>query len=414
MITRLPMLLLLSVLALAWTPASVHGAGPRDLLEPGRFPEYIKANASQEATLGVFVDSIRSAIESYQYTYGKQTNEGWLWQGFMPSLQDLHELEKATRKVIDTYLDSIRRVLDENQQKRLDRVLKSKQDLLDHPVTEHQFHQVNNSPLNRRFNSATDTYRITLPDPGWTNTVLGYPDLLKQWTVRAYVQQIRATTNQSLATASDIQIESMSPTIQRLIVQSPILVAATLTVPELLYEEFELLYAHYPNTFESKASAWDDFRNSHRMDDQILVRLKMSTPLGAYHLRTDRYIIYLEDSDGVGYEPTIEEASHHKLEVLHIDLPGRTEQITDVFGNYTGVPGYTATRYLDFPTTLAYTGQEKLLKLYFPGTDFQGNPLIREGVKHVKLIVQPEDESFPRLELRWNLKDRPPKAIDRS
>jgi len=77
-----------------------------------------------------------------------------------------------------------------------------------------------------------------------------------------------------------------------------------------------------------------DFVSS-RLDEAILIRLKMSTPYSERYLRMDRWIVYLEDDQGSGYEPVqISEEALHPLEALQIALPGRQAEVTDVFGNY--------------------------------------------------------------------------------
>jgi hypothetical protein len=381
---------------------------PKDLLIPGRFSKHIRATAEQAEGLTPFVDSLRSVIAAYQWERGRRTFEGRIWLGFAPTLKQLHTLEKNTRKKVDALLDSVRVIVTDRQEKRLTKILKSKPDLLDYPISETPFYRVNNSPLNSRSQEQTDAYKIVLPNPEWRDTPLSHKQLIRAWTVRNYVQApLRAEPG--LAESPDLQYETTSPTLKRLAVQSPLLLSATIAVPELMREEFDLLFEHYPHTFSNKESAWNKFAASNRLSDTVLIRLKMSTPGDDYHLKTERYIIYIEDSNGIAYEPLqIEETSHHKLEALEIDLPGRSASVTDVFGRYTGIPGYTETQYLELPSRITYAGQEKLLKLYFPGFDFQGRPILREGLKHVKLVVKPEDGAFPPLEMKWNFKKKLP------
>lgn len=396
------------VISLAATVTSTDAASPRDLLEPGRFQSQVKASARQAKILAPLVDSLRSVISGYQWEYGRRTYEGRLWLGYTPTIKQLHLLEKNTRRKVDGLLDSVRAVIDDNQEKRLTKILKSKQDLLDFKLSDTPFYRVNNSPLNRRSQEQTDAYRIELPDPDWRDTPLSYRELVRSWTVRNYVQSaVRAEPG--LAQSPDLQYDTTSPTLKRLAVQSPLLLSATIAVPELVREEFDLLFEHYPHTFSDKQAAWNGFSANNHLDDRMLVRLKMSTPGAAYHLDVERYVIFLEDSKGTAYEPiTMEVTAHHKLEALEIDLPGRSMSVTDTFGRYTGIPGYTETRFLELPSKVRYAGQEKLLKLYFPGFDFQGRPILREGLKHVKLVVQPEDRAFPPLEMKWNLKKNLP------
>ena len=133
--------------------------------------------------------------------------------------------------------------------------------------------------------------------------------------------------------------------------------------------------------------------------------MKMSTPFAARYLDLDAWTIYLEDSDGIGYEPEkIEEESLHPIKALEISVPGRAVEVTDVFGNYYPyVPGNKEILYLEAPAEVVYTGHEKLLKIYFPGKSFRGLPIVTEKTKRLKLIVQSQKEKFVRTELIWDL-----------
>ena len=111
---------------------------------------------------------------------------------------------------------------------------------------------------------------------------------------------------------------------------------------------------------------------------------------------------------GVGYEPAkIDADPVHKLEALEIRLPGQTVTYTDVFGTYTGTPGYKETRTLQNPSKIRYAGQERLLRLYFPARNFAGTPVVTHKTRELKLIIQPELEDLPRMELKWDLKRKP-------
>lgn len=387
--------------------AVANAAGPEDLLEPGKFVRYVKASPEQRDRLNAWVDSLRAAVADHQWEYRRQTNEGRLWQGFIPSLKELHELEKQTRERTDAHLDSIRAILDSRQRDRLAGILK-KNDLLRHPIREVPFHHISTSPLNPKFDDRAKGYRITLPGGETEAAGWSYEDLLDTWTVSQYVRIPDGPTSESLLYSPDVQVSANSPTLRSLIVRSPLIVAATLLVPDLARAEFDVLYEHYPHTFESRASAWETYGEANGLDDHIVVRLKLSTPYNEYYLDTDRYIIYLEDPEGTGYEPVKVDAEPvRKLEALEIRLPGQTVTYTDVFGTYTGIPGYKETRTLRNPAKVRYAGQQRLIRLHFPSRTFAGDPVVGENTREMTLIIQPEIENLPRMELEWDLSRKP-------
>ncbi len=394
------------ILALG-TSNPVLAANPGDLLDPGRFVRFVSASRDQAKSLNVWVDSLRAAVSAHQWEYGKRTNEGRLWQGFVPRLTELHELEKGTRTRTDGYLDSIRTILTPRQREKLDGLLK-KHDLLGHRVETIPFHQISTSPLKPKFDDRAKAYQVELPGEETVAAGWSYGDLLATWTVNKYVRLPNAMANQTLVQSADVQVSANSPTLRSLIVRSPLIVAATLMVPDLSHAEFDVLFEHYPHTFDTRESAWDAYSGANELEKYILVRLKMSTPYNEYYLSTDRYIIFLEDSEGVGYEPEkINSQPIRKLEALEVRLPGQTVTYTDVFGTYTGRPGYKETRTLRNPSKIQYAGQERLVKLHFRARDFSGAPVVSRKTREMKLVIQPELENLPRMELKWDLKREP-------
>ena len=184
-------------------------------------------------------------------------------------------------------------------------------------------------------------------------------------------------------------------------------------VPDLGRAEAELLWDHYSRESEDREAAFDHYWGQNRLNDAILIRLKLSTPFAEAYLNLDRWIIYLEDSEGIGYEPAqVDQGAFYPLEALEITLPGREAEVTDVFGTYTGMPGYKEHIYLEAPSKIVYTGHEKLLKLFFPSKGFQDRPVVTEKTQFLKLVVQSQENDLGRAELVWDLKRRkfgPPK-----
>ena len=387
------------------SPAPASGARGDDLLKPGQFVKAVKAAPEQAGRLTVWIDSIRAIIADHQWEHGKRTNEGRLWQGFVPGLKDLHRLRSQTGAKTDAYLDSIRSVLTPKQSERLQRILK-KVNLLGYPVRETPFHHLSTSPLRPKFKDRTKAYRIEQSDEPTVAATWSYEDLLETWTVTNYVRRQDAYVNQSLVQSSDIQVDASSPSLRSLIVRSPLIVAATLMSSDLTQVEFDILYEHYPHTFQTREAAWKAYTSD--TQNHLLVRLKLSTPNDAYFLATDRYIIFLEDSEGNGFEPdSIVARPVRRLEALEIRVPGQTVTYTDVFGTYTGEAGRRETRTLSNPGKIRYAGQERLIELRFPKTDFSGKPIVNSKTRELRLIIQPELENLPRMELTWELKRKP-------
>jgi len=136
----------------------------------------------------------------------------------------------------------------------------------------------------------------------------------------------------------------------------------------------------------------------------------MSTPFAESYLKLGRWIIYLEDDAGTGYEPLfVEEIAARPIEALEINLPGAQAEVTDVFGNYYPyIPGDREIVWLQGPTRVVYTGHEKLLKLFFPSRTFQGERIVDTDTRHVRLIVQSEESSYGQAVLLWEFKGRKP------
>jgi hypothetical protein len=298
-------------------------------------------------------------------------------------------------------------VLNEKQVSRLDRILK-KNNLLKYPVADVPFSHINNSPLNPRFDDKANAYRVNTPGEISAAANWSYGDLLETWTVNKFVRLPESVSNQTLTAAPDVVVTANSPSLRNLILQSPLILAATMMVPDLGKAEFDVLFDNYSHTFENRESAWSSYVAENGSNKYIVIRLKMSTPFNEYYLSPDRYIIYLEDSEGTGYEPEKTDKNPvRKLEALEIRTPGQTATYTDVFGTYTGTPGYKQTRTISRPGKIRYTGRERLLKLYFPSKNFEGTPIVSDKTRQLKLVIQPELENLPRMEMMWEMKKKP-------
>jgi hypothetical protein len=118
----------------------------------------------------------------------------------------------------------------------------------------------------------------------------------------------------------------------------------------------------------------------------------------------------------MGYEPkSVTERAYYPIEAIRVSVPGQEVEVTDIFGDYfSPIPGDKERYFLEAPHQVTYVGNEKLLQVYFPGHNFQGNPVITPNTKYLKLIIQSQETDFGRCELFWDLKRpkskvRPPK-----
>lgn len=407
----------LAYLALAFCllSAPIQAADVRDLLDADRLIRHLKADDSQKSHIAARVTTLRSIVAQYQWERAKRLCEAALWQGMIPRAGALHTLRKNARDSVDAALDTLKTGLDEKQIERIDKILKGRDNILDHPVAESPFYHVANSPLFAEFQNRTTAYQVALPGAGAAESPWSYAQLLKTWSVRGYIPAMRPIddVNQapSIAEHPDLQTRVL-PTSQRArIVQSPLMFSATLLVPQLGRAEFDLLQTHYASD-----STWEEYVQNNRMNEAIVIRLKLNTPYAETFLDLNRWIIYLEDGDGTGYEPQrIDTRAFYPLEAVSIAVPGREIEVTDVFGTYfSPMPGERERFYLEGPSQVTYVGNEKLLQLSFPGHTIQGKPIVTEQTQYLKLVLQSRETEFGRSELTWDLRRpkssvRPPK-----
>ena len=401
----LPLSLAIVILLLA---GPLNAAKLEDLLSPGRLVKHLKADQTQRTFVSDYALKLGKIVSDYQWERGKRTCEAVVWQKQLPDVQELRSLRKSARKALDATLDSLKAGLSEKQGKRIDKLLRRDENILDLEIASPPFDHINNTPLFPRFQENVNAYSVTLPGTPSGRNDWSYSKLLRTWTARGFVPSqpgMSEPEGLGLEGRTDIQTRTLSRRSRNRIVKSPLLLSATLLVPDLGRAESELLWEHYRSDSEDKEALWNRYQTQNRLDSAILIRMKMSTPFASSYLDLDGWIIYLEDSDGIGYEPEeIKQEALHPLEALEISAPGRAVEVTDVFGNYYPyIPGHKEIVYLEAPAKIVYTGHEKLLKIFFPGKNFQGLPIITEKTKRLKLIVQSQKEEFVRTELIWDL-----------
>jgi hypothetical protein len=402
--------------------APLSAADLDDLFDVQKLSKHLKATPTQQETIATHIPKLTAIIAGYQITRAKKLCEATLWQGHIPRIKTLRTMRKATLDSVDATIASLKELaqFNEKQNKNLDKLLKGNDNILDYPIAKHPYHHVINSPVIKDFLREKHAYRITLPSHPTPNNTWTYAQLLETWTARGFIPTLRPIDDlqhaPDIASSPDLQTRVLPQAERARIVKSPLLISATLLVPDLGKAEFDLLKTNYaPDSVD--VTTWDEYVVQNQMENMIQVRLKLNTPFNEKYLDLNRWIIFLEDADGVGYEPRqVEARAFYPLEAVEVSVPGREIEVTDVFGQYfSPIPGEKERFYLEAPSRMTYVGNEKLLQLYFPGRDFQGNPIVDEKTKFLKLIVQSQETDFGRSELIWRMekpqnKVRPPKG----
>ena len=403
-----------ALVLVAAVASQLWAANLNDLLDAEKLARFVKATGAQRPALAADVQRLREAVADYQMDRGRRTCEVLRWRGEALDISEQRDLRRKARKRIDAILDTLKSRLDPGQSDRIRDLLKKDDNILDAPTVGIPFERINNTPLFPRFKAQVEAYRVSLPGTpspleGWS-----YGDYLRLWTARGYIPSGRPIDElqqeqSDIFNRPDLQVRALPGSPQDKIAKSPLLLAATLLVPDLAWAESELLWNHYPHEAQDREEMWADYRRQNHLDDEIQVRVNMSTPHARAYLNLDRWIVDLQDEEGTGFEPIrAEQIAFNALEALEISLPGREAEVTDVFGSYTGMPGYRDHIYLEAPSKIVYTGHEKLVAFYFPGRDFRGKPIVDGKTRSVKLVVQSQHDDFGRTELEWNTKRRAP------
>ena len=403
-ISKIFVALLLFALQTAW------GANTKDLLEADRLGKHLKARGDQKEHIAKHVSALRDIVIEYQTERARRTNEALLWQGHIPKLKDLKSLRESANDSASAVFDTLKIALDNKQIERLDKLI-GKGDVFAVPIAQHPYYHVQNSPLFPEFSGRNEVYKLTLPSKPDPDNTWTYPQLLKVWTVRSFIPTVRPIDNlpqaPSIAAHPDLQFRELNTSERRRVVRSPLLISATLYVPDLVRSEFDMLQTHYgPDSIS--AHTWEDYASQNRLDDDIQIRLKFNTVYDKVYLDLSRWTIYLEDSEEIGYEPDkIEERAFYPLEALQVSVPGREMEVTDVFGTYispTYTPGEKVRYFAEPPMNITYVGNEKLLILYFSAHTVMKTPIVSDRTKYIKLIVQSHETDYGRSELMWEFK----------
>ena len=386
------------------------GANTRDLLEADRLSKHLKAKGDQKEHIAKHVSALRDVVIEYQTERARRTNEALLWQGYIPKLKDLRSLRQSANDSASAVFDALKTALDSKQIERLDKLI-NKGDVFAILIAQHPYYHVQNSPLFPEFSGKKEVYKLSLPSEPDPDNTWTYPQLLKVWTVRSFIPSVRPIDNlsqaPSIAEHPDLQFRELEVSERYRVVRSPLLISATLYVPDLVRSEFDMLQTHYgPDSIS--AQTWEDYASQNQLDDDIQIRLKFNTIYDKAYLDLGRWTIYLEDSEEIGYEPDkIEERAFYPLEALQVSVPGREMEVTDVFGTYispTYTPGEKVRYFAEPPANITYVGNEKLLILYFSAHTVMKTPVVSDQTKYIKLIVQSHETDFGRSELMWEFK----------
>ena len=389
---------------------SAWAASTKDLLDADRLGEHLKATDEQKVHIAKHIAALRNIVTAYQTERARRTNEALLWQGHIPKLKDLKSLRKSANDSASAAFDALKTALDDKQIERLDKLI-GKGDVFAIPIARHPYYHVQNSPLFPEFSGKKSAYKLTLPSPPDPANTWTYAQLLKIWTVRNFMPAVRPIDDlqhaPSIAAHPDLQTREVSVSDRYRLARSPLLISATLYAPDLMRSEFDMLQTHHGADGISTRS-WDDYAAQNRLDSDIQIRLKFNTIYDKAYLDLNRWTIYLQDSEEIGYEPDkIEERAFYPLEALEISVPGREIEVTDVFGTYispTYTPGEKARYFAEPPAEMTYLGNEKLLVLYFPARTVMKTPVVSPETRYLKLIVQSHETDFGRSELVWEFK----------
>ena len=159
-------------------------------------------------------------------------------------------------------LDTLKVGLSQKQAQQVEKLLKGEENILDVSVVELPFYHINNTPLFDQFQSTAEAYRVALPGPSAAADTWSYADLMRTWTVRGYVPALRpvedlAQEDPGAAQSPYLQTRVLPQSFKGRLVNSPLLLAATLLVPDLGRSELDLLYAHYPHGGEDREAMCD-------------------------------------------------------------------------------------------------------------------------------------------------------------
>ncbi|MSS73315.1 MAG: hypothetical protein EXS64_17770 [Candidatus Latescibacteria bacterium] len=387
-----------------------YGADSRDLVDLQKLKKELKLSPAQQDSAKQKIEQIRKVLETFEWDYAKMTCEAAIWKGDRPSLDVLKERKKKAYMEVENLLRTFREGLDKGQQARLDKMMKGWDRLLDLSFNEKlPFYYVDTRPIFNKLENDREVPYTTFTDPPSLDPERTYADVLKAWTTRTYLSNIsnfeEANRLPGIAEVPDIGVRTLPGPVKGKLVQSPLIVVATLMSPDLIEAEIRLLHKYYNPEGQSLDSIRTAYQTQNRVGDAILIRLKMSTPNAAPFLAKKNWVIYLEDKNGMDYEPIeVREEVVRPIEAIKLEVPGATYEVTDVFGNYYPyIPGEKT--YLTEQTqNVTYVGNEALVKVFFPVRNLREAPVVTPESAFLRLIIKPADGDAGPTEAEWRFK----------
>lgn len=387
-----------------------HATDPKDLLDLQRLTKELKLSPAQQDSAKQKIEQIRKVLETFEWDYARMTCEACIWKGERAPLDVLKERKKKAYTEVEGLLRAFREGLDKGQQARLDKMMKGWDRLLDLSLNEKlPFYYVDTRPIFNKLENDREIPYTTFTDSFSLDPERTYADILKAWTARTYLSNApnfeEANRMPGIAEVPDLGVRTLPGPMKGKLVHSPLVVTATLMSPDLVEAEVRHIREYYNPEGQGLDSIRTAYRTQNRVGDAILIRLKMSTPNAAPFLAKKNWIIYLEDNNGMGYEPIeVREEAVRPIEAIKLEIPGATYEVTDVFGNYYPyIPG-EKTYLTEKAQDITYVGNEALVKAFFPVRNLRGAPVVTPETSSLKLIIKPAEGDAGPAEAEWKFK----------
>jgi hypothetical protein len=160
----------------------------------------------------------------------------------------------------------------------------------------------------------------------------------------------------------------------------PLTVTATLMDDQVV----EAGLRYYENMVGMDPAAAEDFRKTYWMQNELnkylLIETLVQTAWAESYLDMSRWIIFIEDDRGNQYEP-------EKI----FERPGSTQER----GRESQMPGQKQQIPFD------WRSHQKVVRLYFPRQDYQGNLTLYDGIEKLKIVFLLKEEPSSRGEGCW-------------
>jgi hypothetical protein len=164
----------------------------------------------------------------------------------------------------------------------------------------------------------------------------------------------------------------------------PLTITATLMVDEVM--DAGLLY--YEKMAEMSPQQADSFSQNYRqgnqLDQYVLIEVSLQTSWAENYLDLKRYTIFIEDDQQNKLEPARIVEQPVITYTRPVMMPGRDHRRS----------GYTE-----------WAQHQKTVFLYFLRKDFYGKPVLRAGIKELKIVFILEEGGSGRVDGKWIFPD---------